>query len=355
MLRYVIVALLALNFSYDCEARRLYRNDVRNNDVDDDDFVMHGTHDTTSSQFALNGLFFHEVPDDGEGQFHSLSINHGHESEVSLQNNDGKSLQIRYSPLLLSKPAGAEYGPIDMRSSLQRQRQLRTNKNLQEWTTITVPGPAIDDKDTVVNLAKMCNDAYVQAPSQPDWLNTTMGFNRSDTFGWKGNGLRGHVFTDKTQETVIIAFKGTSIDPRDGWSSNDRFNDNLLFSCCCATQRPPPWLYPSVCNCRNQTYQCNSTCLTEEILQPDRYYVTALNVMQNISSWYPMAQNFWVVGHSLGGAMASLMGLTFGIPAVSYEAVPERLSAQRLGLANPPPLHSGGFHIGNTADPNIAS
>ena len=52
MLRYVIVALLALNFSYDCEARRLYRNDVRNNDVDDDDFVMHGTHDTTSSQFV---------------------------------------------------------------------------------------------------------------------------------------------------------------------------------------------------------------------------------------------------------------------------------------------------------------
>lgn len=47
--------------------------------------------------------------------------------------------------------------------------------------------------------------------------------------------------------------------------------------------------------------------------------------------------------------MASLMGLTFNIPAVSYEAVPEMLAAQRLGLAIPP--YTGAFHIGNNADP----
>lgn len=47
--------------------------------------------------------------------------------------------------------------------------------------------------------------------------------------------------------------------------------------------------------------------------------------------------------------MASLMGLTFNIPAVSYEAVPEKLAAKRLGLAIPP--YTGAHHIGNTADP----
>jgi lipase ATG15 len=79
------------------------------------------------------------------------------------------------------------------------------------WETVRVPGPDLTDKATVVNLAKMCSDAYVFAPSQPDWLNTTLGFNHSHSFGWKGDGLRGHIFTDKPNETVIVAFKGTTI------------------------------------------------------------------------------------------------------------------------------------------------
>lgn len=96
------------------------------------------------------------------------------------------------------------------------------------------------------------------------------------------------------------------------------------------------------------TFQCNATCLTSEILQENRYYIGAYQVLQNVTSTFPNA-NFWVVGHSLGGAMASLMGLTFNIPAVSYEAVPEKLAAKRLGLAIPP--YTGAHHIGNTADP----
>lgn len=79
------------------------------------------------------------------------------------------------------------------------------------WQNTQVPGPDVNDKATIVNLAKMCSDAYVETPHQPDWLNTSLGFNHSDTFGWKADGLRGHVFTDKMNETVIVAFKGTSI------------------------------------------------------------------------------------------------------------------------------------------------
>lgn len=83
--------------------------------------------------------------------------------------------------------------------------------DFNSWQNTEVPGPDVSDKATVVNLAKMCSDAYVEAPRHPDWLNTSLGFNHSATFGWKTDGLRGHVFTDKMNETVIVAFKGTSI------------------------------------------------------------------------------------------------------------------------------------------------
>jgi len=62
----------------------------------------------------------------------------------------------------------------------------------------------------------------------------------------------------------------------------------------------------------------------------------------------------WLTGHSLGGALASLIGLTFGVPVVTFEAPPERLAAQRLHLPGPPALKPEDmliWHFGHTADP----
>ena len=47
--------------------------------------------------------------------------------------------------------------------------------------------------------------------------------------------------------------------------------------------------------------------------------------------------NFWLVGHSLGGSVATLVGLEYGVPTITYEAPGERLAALRLGLVPPPP------------------
>lgn len=48
----------------------------------------------------------------------------------------------------------------------------------------------------------------------------------------------------------------------------------------------------------------------------------------------------WLTGHSLGGSLASLLGTTFGFPAVAFEAPGERLAAQRLHLPLPPTAQS---------------
>lgn len=41
------------------------------------------------------------------------------------------------------------------------------------------------------------------------------------------------------------------------------------------------------------------------------------------------------LGHSLGGALASLLGVTFGAPVVAFEAPGERMAAGRLHLPSP--------------------
>lgn len=86
------------------------------------------------------------------------------------------------------------------------------------------------------------------------------------------------------------------------------------------------------------------------------------DLVNNITSLYPNA-NIWLTGHSLGGALASLLGTTFGLPAVAFESPGERLAAERLHLPMPP-SHSNSTtssdprsaltpvtHVYHTADP----
>jgi lipase ATG15 len=64
---------------------------------------------------------------------------------------------------------------------------------------------------------------------------------------------------------------------------------------------------------------------------------------------YPDA-DIWLVGHSLGGALASLLGSTFGLPAVAFESPGERLAANRLYLPVPP-TSPPVTHVYHNADP----
>jgi lipase ATG15 len=80
------------------------------------------------------------------------------------------------------------------------------------------------------------------------------------------------------------------------------------------------------------------------------------NLVKNLTTMYPDA-NVWLVGHSLGGALASLLGTTFGFPAVAFESPGERLAAQRLHLPVPPLSNISGLpitpvtHVYHSADP----
>ena len=231
-----------------------------------------------------------------------------------------------------------------------------------DWAVDEVAGPNITDKKTIVSLAKMAACAYNQGPDDPDWEEVGKPYNSSLDVGWQSDGLRGHVFADKTNSTIVIAIKGTSKAVFDGaeTTTNDKQNDNLFFGCCCG-QGGGLMLQPA-CDCMSvdEAYTCNSTCITQALKQENRYWRASVDLYYNVTEIYPNATNIWLTGHSLGGSVSALLGLTVGQPAVTFEAPGDALAAKRLGLPAPPgedPYQpqkrslTGAFHFGHNADP----
>lgn len=99
-----------------------------------------------------------------------------------------------------------------MQALYREARITGTSSSLDasEWILDEVSGPNTTDKETVVSLAKMSWNAYTAEPGTGEWQDETGKFNHSQSFGWEGDSLRGHVFADKDNSTIIIAIKGTT-------------------------------------------------------------------------------------------------------------------------------------------------
>ncbi|BEI89873.1 uncharacterized protein CcaverHIS019_0212350 [Cutaneotrichosporon cavernicola] len=221
------------------------------------------------------------------------------------------------------------------------------------WEDVEVEMPDTTDRQTLITLAKMAANAYSQ-PADYGWY-PIGGSDNGTEFGWEpdSDGLRGHIFADESNSTVVIAIKGTSaglLGSGGPTSKNDKFNDNLLFSCCCARV---DFSWSTVCDCYAGGYKCEQTCLEKALVEESVYATVGTNLYNNITYMYPNA-NIWLTGHSLGGALAALIGLSFGAPAIGFEAPGDRLAARRLHLPQPPavpPEKSGITHVYHTADP----
>ncbi|SCZ98891.1 BZ3500_MvSof-1268-A1-R1_Chr3-1g05688 [Microbotryum saponariae] len=266
------------------------------------------------------------------------------------------------------------------------------------WDEVEIKAPNTSSVRTLQSLAKMANNAYVPFDSS-NWWNLTKKWNivsmddaaeralsapppsmapssifgdpntsqwltrhfsgQTDSFGWLEDGLRGHVFANPTNTTVVVALKGTSaafIGGGGSTSKNDKINDNLLFSCCCARV---DWSWSTVCDCYNGTYTCKQDCLEHAVMTKSAYYPVATDLFNNISAIYPHAQ-IWLTGHSLGGSLAAMLSRTYAVPSVSFEAPGDFLPARRLHLPIPPPksgLRNADAtkeittHVYHTADP----
>ncbi|KAI0636706.1 alpha/beta-hydrolase [Trametes polyzona] len=233
---------------------------------------------------------------------------------------------------------------------LARLRSLRSGETEPiEWDEVRVLAPDVTDKHTLSQLARMTGNAYA-LPGRRNWYDIDPTWNTSFPFGWEdaADGFRGHVFVSPDNATVVLSIKGTTL--QGPTSKKDKFNDNLLFSCCCA-RVDITWIFHTVCKCYANHWRCDNTCLTDALVQDSLFYSVGVNLVNNLTALYPRA-NIWLVGHSLGGGLASLLGTTFGLPAVAFESPGERLAAQRLHLPMPPsPSLSDGSSISYSRAP----
>ncbi|KAH9816107.1 lipase [Melampsora americana] len=225
-----------------------------------------------------------------------------------------------------------------------------------DWKGLEIELPDVTDLNTLKALAKMTNNAYT-IPNDERWTDPGKKWNLSDSFGWEEDGLRGHVFATPDNKSVVISIKGTSAGVLGNGGStgaNDKLNDNLLFSCCCARVS---WSWSTVCDCYSGPYQCRQQCVERALLDKSVYFSAAVDLYNDVVTMYPHAR-IWLAGHSLGAALASLLGLTFGVPVVGFESPGDLLPARRLHLPLPPGASFGRgkemsavTHVFHTADP----
>ncbi|KAI7949425.1 hypothetical protein MJO28_008246 [Puccinia striiformis f. sp. tritici] len=224
------------------------------------------------------------------------------------------------------------------------------------WAEFETVIPDVTDIETLASLAMMTNNAYT-LPGEDRWYDPGGHWNLSDSFGWEDDGLRGHVFATPDNSTVVVAIKGTSaglIGNGGSTGVNDKLNDNLFFSCCCARVS---WSWSPVCDCYEAPYKCRASCVESALMNKSVYFQAAVDLYDDIVRMYPHSQ-IWLAGHSLGGALAGILGVTFGIPAVGFESPGDLLPAKRLHLPLPPGASFGKgqelshvFQVFHTADP----
>lgn len=292
-----------------------------------------------------------------------LDVGSNDELGVTAEEQDERSkpssFRARSRPIKIQRLSDRRVAVVDSLIRIARLSGLVATLAPSSWRLDEVDGPDVEDRDTVVSLAMMAANGYVGEPGTGEWEDVNGGYNYSESFGWEGDGLRGHIFADDGNATVVIAIKGTTPAVFDGTetTSNDKENDNLFFGCCCGAGGH--YLWRKVCECATSAFTCNQSCLVKALRMENRYYQAAIELYGNVTEMYPTAE-IWMSGHSLGGAVSSLLGLTFGLPVTTFEAPGEALAAARLGLPAPPDSHpdapqsrknTGAYHFGHTADP----
>ncbi|ORY51252.1 alpha/beta-hydrolase [Rhizoclosmatium globosum] len=280
-------------------------------------------------------------PPPSESESESKSTDQSQSSPVKLEFKLDSVLRIGFNEqrTLVSDtlPALQDDDTSNAQSVSSSNSPFELHNNTLGHRDTILPDPS--DPHTVLALGNMAFNAYYE-PEGAEWVKIP-GWESSDGFGSTKSAIRGYIYksTDPHQQIIIIALKGTSLStPFQGGKTgvNDKLNDNKMFSCCCGKAG---WSWRAVegCNCANSAAtQCQSQCVQDASDYRESYYRLATTIADAAMSMYPL-WTVWTTGHSLGGSLASLVALTFDLPAFTYETPGDLLFAKRIGLLPPAP------------------
>ncbi|CAG8630376.1 9010_t:CDS:2 [Acaulospora morrowiae] len=177
------------------------------------------------------------------------------------------------------------------------------------------PVPNHKDVYSILSLAKMSYNAYIGISGPYEWVDLEDVDYENIPFGWEEVGLRGYIFTDPGNSTVIIAFKGTSLKYiyRDGETApNDKYNASFTM-----LLRYIDFIRKGICDCKRGKLRCDGQCVLRESKRPDSYFESSL----------------------------------YNVPAIVFQTPGEMLYAKRIGLDVNNSSASNIYHFGHSADP----
>lgn len=130
-------------------------------------------------------------------------------SEGSDEREPVPKLRARSEPMSIQRMVDRRRATVDSILDTGRQVGRAVTLPASAWEVDEIPGPNVTDKETVLAFAKMASNAYVTDPTGADWEDVNGGYNYTEDFGWETDGLRGHIFADTKNQTVVIGLKGT--------------------------------------------------------------------------------------------------------------------------------------------------
>lgn len=215
------------------------------------------------------------------------------------------------------------------------------SKHIQSQNFIQAQSQSLDFQ-MVKYLAEMSFDAYLVINSS-NWYS----FNNVSDISIDRSTVKGYIF--QINDQFVVSIKGTSILFDTINFQNDRFNDNLFFSCCYYKQSN---LYNGLhnkCDINTPEHTCSQSCYLESA-QFDLNYMNILDkIGSNLERLIDLNKVIFT-GHSLGGFLATYMAIKYNRPAITFETPGTKRYLDLIGL-NYTNASKSIYHFGHNADP----